>query len=110
MSPSVPVLGLTVVALGALCHHNSRSVGLPEAFFASTRSRVNEQRTAESYDTRRFQTNRHQNGLVVLQSLNVPIEVSSHLTQVSATRYGQFSSGTKSIVTRKSNRRKGVTL
>ena len=27
--------GLAVVALGALCHHNSRSVGLPEAFFAS---------------------------------------------------------------------------
>jgi len=26
---------LAVVALGALCHHNSRSVGLPEAFFAS---------------------------------------------------------------------------
>jgi hypothetical protein len=27
--------GLAVLALGALCHHNSRSVGLPEAFFAS---------------------------------------------------------------------------
>ncbi len=27
--------GLAVVALGALCHHNSQSVGLPEAFFAS---------------------------------------------------------------------------
>jgi hypothetical protein len=27
--------GLAVVALGALCHHNSRSVGLPEGFFAS---------------------------------------------------------------------------
>jgi len=27
--------GLAVVALGALCHHNSRSVGLPEAFFPS---------------------------------------------------------------------------
>jgi Glycosyltransferase like family len=27
--------GLAVVALAALCHHNSRSVGLPEAFFAS---------------------------------------------------------------------------
>ena len=27
--------GLAVVALGALCLHNSRSVGLPEAFFAS---------------------------------------------------------------------------
>ena len=27
--------GLAVVALGALCHHNSRSIGLPEAFFAS---------------------------------------------------------------------------
>ena len=27
--------GLAVVAIGALCHHNSRSVGLPEAFFAS---------------------------------------------------------------------------
>ena len=27
--------GLAVVALGHLCHHNSRSVGLPEAFFAS---------------------------------------------------------------------------
>ena len=27
--------GLAVVALEALCHHNSRSVGLPEAFFAS---------------------------------------------------------------------------
>jgi Glycosyltransferase like family len=27
--------GLAVVALGALCHHNSRSVGLPEAFFRS---------------------------------------------------------------------------
>jgi hypothetical protein len=26
---------LAVVALGALCHHNSRSVGLPEPFFAS---------------------------------------------------------------------------
>ena len=28
-------LGLAVVALAALCHHNSRSVGLREAFFAS---------------------------------------------------------------------------
>jgi Glycosyltransferase like family len=28
-------LGLAVVALAAPCHHNSRSVGLPEAFFAS---------------------------------------------------------------------------
>ena len=27
--------GLAVVALAAPCHHNSRSVGLPEAFFAS---------------------------------------------------------------------------
>ena len=27
--------GLAVVVLGALCHHNSRSLGLPEAFFAS---------------------------------------------------------------------------
>ena len=27
--------GLAVVALAARCHHNSRSVGLPEAFFAS---------------------------------------------------------------------------
>jgi Glycosyltransferase like family len=27
--------GLAVVALGALCHHNSRSVGLPEAFYRS---------------------------------------------------------------------------
>jgi hypothetical protein len=27
--------GLAVVAMGALCHHNSRSVGLSEAFFAS---------------------------------------------------------------------------
>jgi hypothetical protein len=27
--------GLAVVALEALCHHNSRSVGLPEEFFAS---------------------------------------------------------------------------
>ena len=27
--------GLAVVALGALCHHNSRSVGLPAAFFRS---------------------------------------------------------------------------
>jgi hypothetical protein len=27
--------GLAVVAIGALCHHNSRSVGLPEAFFPS---------------------------------------------------------------------------
>jgi hypothetical protein len=27
--------GLAVVAIGALCRHNSRSVGLPEAFFAS---------------------------------------------------------------------------
>jgi hypothetical protein len=27
--------GLAVVALGALCHHNSRSVGLPRAFFPS---------------------------------------------------------------------------
>jgi len=27
--------GLAVVALGAVCHHNSRSVGLPEAFFPS---------------------------------------------------------------------------
>jgi hypothetical protein len=27
--------GLAVVAVGALCHHNSRSVGLPEAFFPS---------------------------------------------------------------------------
>ena len=27
--------GLAVVALAAQCHHNSRSVGLPEAFFAS---------------------------------------------------------------------------
>ena len=27
--------GLAVIALGALCHHNSRSMGLPEAFFAS---------------------------------------------------------------------------
>jgi len=27
--------GLAVVALGALCHHNSGSVGLPEAFFPS---------------------------------------------------------------------------
>jgi len=27
--------GLAIVALGALCHHNSRSVGLPAAFFAS---------------------------------------------------------------------------
>jgi hypothetical protein len=26
---------LAVVALAALCHHNSRSIGLPEAFFAS---------------------------------------------------------------------------
>ncbi|MGP0063722.1 MAG: glycosyltransferase [Isosphaeraceae bacterium] len=29
--------GLAVVALGAPCHHNSRSIGLPEAFFASAR-------------------------------------------------------------------------
>jgi Glycosyltransferase like family len=29
--------GLAVVALSALCHHNSRSVGFPEAFFASAR-------------------------------------------------------------------------
>jgi hypothetical protein len=28
-------LGLAVVALGALCHHNSRSVGLPEAYYQS---------------------------------------------------------------------------
>jgi hypothetical protein len=27
--------GLAVVALGALCHHNSRSIGLPQAFYAS---------------------------------------------------------------------------
>jgi Glycosyltransferase like family len=27
--------GLPVLAIGALCHHNSRSVGLPEAFFPS---------------------------------------------------------------------------
>jgi hypothetical protein len=27
--------GLAVVALGALCHHNSRSIGLPAEFFAS---------------------------------------------------------------------------
>jgi glycosyltransferase involved in cell wall biosynthesis len=27
--------GLAVVALGALCHHNSHSVGLPEAFYRS---------------------------------------------------------------------------
>ncbi len=27
--------GVAVVAIGALCHHNSRSVGLPEAFFPS---------------------------------------------------------------------------
>jgi hypothetical protein len=27
--------GLAVVVIDALCHHNSRSVGLPEAFFAS---------------------------------------------------------------------------
>jgi hypothetical protein len=27
--------GLAVVALGALCHHNSRSVGLPAAFYRS---------------------------------------------------------------------------
>ena len=27
--------GLAVVALGALCHHNSRSVGLPATFYAS---------------------------------------------------------------------------
>ena len=27
--------GLAVVALGALCHHNSRSIGLPRAFFPS---------------------------------------------------------------------------
>ncbi len=27
--------GLAVVALGASCHHNSRSVGLPKSFFAS---------------------------------------------------------------------------
>ena len=30
--------GLAVVALGALCHHNSRSVGLPQAFFQARRS------------------------------------------------------------------------
>ena len=30
--------GLAVVALGALCHHNSRSVGLPEAFYQSAGS------------------------------------------------------------------------
>jgi Glycosyltransferase like family len=29
--------GLAVVAVGALCHHNSRTVGLPEAFFASAK-------------------------------------------------------------------------
>jgi hypothetical protein len=29
--------GPAVVALGAPCHHNSRSIGLPEAFFASAR-------------------------------------------------------------------------
>jgi hypothetical protein len=27
--------GLAVVALGALCHHNSRSIGLPAAFYRS---------------------------------------------------------------------------
>src|SRR5271155_2139503 len=27
--------GLAVVALGALCHHNSRSVGLPKEFYGS---------------------------------------------------------------------------
>ena len=31
-------LGLAVVALAAPCHHNSRSVGLPDAFFASAKS------------------------------------------------------------------------
>ena len=30
--------GLAVVALGAPCRHNSRSLGLPEAFFASARA------------------------------------------------------------------------
>jgi hypothetical protein len=29
--------GLAVVVLGAPCHHNSRNIGLPEAFFASAR-------------------------------------------------------------------------
>ena len=29
--------GLAVVAVEALCHHNSRTVGLPPAFFESTR-------------------------------------------------------------------------
>ncbi len=29
--------GLAVVALGAPCQHHSRSIGLPEAFFASAR-------------------------------------------------------------------------
>jgi hypothetical protein len=29
--------GLAVAALAALCHHNSRSVGVPQAFFASAR-------------------------------------------------------------------------
>ena len=33
--PSARERGLAVVALGALCHNNSRSVGLPEAFFQS---------------------------------------------------------------------------
>ena len=64
----------------------------------------------ESHDTRRIQANRHQSGLVIDQSRNVPIEVSSHLTQSPTMRYGQFSRGAKSIVTRKSNRSKGVTL
>jgi hypothetical protein len=27
--------GLAVVAIGALCHHNSRSIGLPAAFYRS---------------------------------------------------------------------------
>jgi hypothetical protein len=29
--------GLAVVALGALCHHNSRSIGLPESFFGGAK-------------------------------------------------------------------------
>jgi hypothetical protein len=33
--PQARERGLAVVALSALCHHNSRSVGLPEAFFRS---------------------------------------------------------------------------
>jgi len=70
-------------------------------------------KTKEPVDTRKtrqFQPNRHQDTLMIYKRWNVPNKGSSHATRFPAMRYGQILRAGKSIVTRNSNRHKGVTL